>query len=63
MTKRKWCVILFYLFALPLILVCQAEEDSLEIPLPRKDISEQILKRIGYTVSYNADLRIPNWVA
>ena len=55
------------LFALPLTIVSQDESGiitaSLDIPLPQKDISEQILRRTGYVVSYNADLRIPNWVA
>lgn len=64
---RRWHIAILCLFALPLILICQAEgnicTDSLETPLPRKNIPEQILKRTGYTVSYNADLRIPNWVA
>lgn len=63
---KKWFVTIFYLFAPLLAFVCQAENvnlDSLDIPLPRKEINEQILRRTGYTVSYNADLRIPNWVA
>lgn len=33
------------------------------VPLPLKDTSEQILYRKGYTVSYNKDTKIPNWVA
>jgi len=33
------------------------------LPLPLKDVSEQILHRKGYTVSYNKDTKIPNWVA
>ena len=33
------------------------------LPLPLKDVSEQILYRKGYTVSYNKDTKIPNWVA
>lgn len=36
---------------------------GLEIPAPLTDRSEQILYRKGYTVSYNADTRLPNWVA
>ena len=64
---RQWSIAILCLFALPLIMICRAEgniiTDSLEIPLPRRDIPEQILKRTAYTVSYNADLRIPNWVA
>ena len=35
----------------------------LEIPAKLKNVSEQILQRKGYTVSYNKDLKIPNWVA
>ena len=34
-----------------------------EIPLPLKNRSEQILYRKAYTVSYNKDYKIPNWVA
>lgn len=32
-------------------------------PVPRKDISSQILHRKGYTVSYNKETLQPNWVA
>ena len=34
-----------------------------EIPAPLKDRSEQILKRRGYTTSYNSQTKNPNWVA
>ncbi|MBO7046485.1 MAG: DNA/RNA non-specific endonuclease [Prevotella sp.] len=34
-----------------------------EIPAPLKDRPEQILKRKGYTTSYNEQTRNPNWVA
>lgn len=37
--------------------------DKMEIPLPLNNKSEQILLRKGYTVSYNKDYKIPNWVA
>ena len=64
---KKWCLALICLIVLPLTIVSQDESGiitaSLDIPLPRKDLSEQILRRKGYVVSYNADLRIPNWVA
>ena len=40
-----------------------ADPDGLEIPAPLKGVKEQILSRRGYTVSYNADTKIPNWVA
>ena len=36
---------------------------SLEIPAPLKNTPEQILKRKGYTASYNKEQKIPNWVA
>jgi endonuclease G len=34
-----------------------------EIPAPLKDRPEQILKRKGYTTSYNHQTKTPNWVA
>ena len=34
-----------------------------EIPARLKDRPEQILRRKGYTVSYNKETRTPNWVA
>lgn len=40
-----------------------AVADSLEIPAPLGDRPEQILRRVGYTLSYNNELRLPNWVA
>lgn len=41
----------------------ECEEVQLEMPAPIKNKPEQILRRIGYTVSYNKDTRLPNWVA
>lgn len=41
-----------------------ADRDArLEIPVLKINLSEQILHRKGYTTSYNADHRIPNWTA
>ena len=40
-----------------------AEKERIEYVLPLQNASEQILYRKGYTVSYNKDNRIPNWVA
>lgn len=37
--------------------------EGLEVPAPLTDRAEQILRRTGYTVSYNNDTRLPNWVA
>lgn len=36
---------------------------NIEIPAPINGKAEQIINHIGYTVSYNADWKIPNWVA
>ena len=36
---------------------------NIDIPSPLKDVSEQILYRKGYIVSYNKDTKLPNWVA
>lgn len=42
----------------------QTESDNrIEMVLPLKDTPEQILYRNGYTVSYNNENKIPNWVA
>lgn len=40
-----------------------APTTEIEIPAPLSGRSEIILKRVGYTVSYNPELKIPNWVA
>ncbi len=37
--------------------------EALELPAPLKGTPEQILRREGYTVSYNTATRLPNWVA
>ena len=37
--------------------------DKIEIPLPINDRDEQIISHTGYTVSYNSQWCIPNWVA
>ena len=39
------------------------EYTDLEIPARLKSVPEQILRRTGYTVSYNSNRRVPNWVA
>lgn len=36
---------------------------ELELPAPLKNTHEQILQRTGYTVSYNSNTLLPNWVA
>ncbi len=37
--------------------------EALELPAPLSGTPEQILRREGYTVSYNTATRLPNWVA
>lgn len=39
------------------------EGTRLEQPAPLQNVSETILYRKGYTVSYNKDWNLPNWVA
>ncbi len=39
------------------------EENGLEIPVMQSGTGGQILKRLGYTLSYNADFKTPQWVA
>lgn len=50
------------LLLLVMILACRAARD-IDLPRPLKGVSEQILYRKGYVVSYNKDTRLPNWVA
>ena len=40
-----------------------ADAGGLELPAPVSGSGEIILRRTGYTVSYNASTRLPNWVA
>jgi endonuclease G len=37
--------------------------DKIEIPAKLTERQEQIISHIGYTVSYNSEWKIPNWVA
>lgn len=51
-------VIIFFFFA------CKAQnEEQIIVPKPLKNGKEIILHRKGYVVSYNPELKIPNWVA
>ncbi len=53
---------LFAAFILSTQMSC-AQSDSIEKPALLKEKSEIILNRKGYTVSYNKENKIPNWVA
>ena len=58
---KSW---LLYLVTILSLCSCWAQtKRGIEIPAPIKDGREMILKRTAYTVSYNPDLKIPNWVA
>ena len=53
-----------YLFIVILsIQISCAQNDNIEIPALKKDKNEIILNRKGYSVSYNIENKIPNWVA
>lgn len=41
----------------------RVENENLEIPKSKDGVKEVVLERMGYTVSYNSDNFIPNWVA
>lgn len=62
--KRQWLSIIL-LTLLTTILTCSStlKDEGFDIPLPLKNVSEQILYRSSYVVSYNKDTKIPNWVA
>ena len=55
---KKFLLILF-LHSFALIGFSQ----NLEIPITQKECTEQIISHLGFTVSYNQDWLIPNWVA
>jgi len=53
---------LIYLFLLT-IGECYAQTNNLEIPVSPKGRKELILKRKNYTLSFNKETNLPNWVA
>ncbi|MDR1380085.1 MAG: DNA/RNA non-specific endonuclease [Tannerella sp.] len=58
------CLILLYLFPPQACQVFPAERDGrMELPAEISGRKEQILVRTGFTVSYNSEWKIPNWVA
>lgn len=55
---------LLYLIIILSVCSCRAQkEEPIEIPARATNGQEIILKRTGYTVSYNQETKIPNWVA
>lgn len=60
MMRGVWVIIVLALF----FFSCKAQkEERIEVPEPLKNAKEIILQRKSYVVSYNPDLKIPNWVA
>lgn len=58
--RSSWLLLALTLF----FISCRAQKDEqLEVPAPLKNGYETILNRKGYVVSYNQNLKIPNWVA
>lgn len=54
---------LSYLLVFISIVSCAQRGSDIELPKSIDNRSEIILKREAYTVSYNKDTKIPNWVA
>lgn len=54
---------LLSLSSTPYVVFSQTIKPQIDIPLPLEGVSEQILYRNYYVVSYNKDNKIPNWVA
>ena len=52
-----------YLFLLLFAWLQGAYAQSLEVPTTKEGAPEQLITHVGYTVSYNPDWLIPNWVA
>lgn len=66
MKRLKFLFLFCFLFLLELnVFSVEATSDTLrlEIPSAITDRNSQIIYHLGYTVSFNADWQIPNWVA
>ena len=58
--RGAWLIYVLTLF----FFSCRAQkEEQIEVPEPLKNGKEIILHRKSYVVSYNLELKIPNWVA
>lgn len=58
-TKLLGLICIYFL----VISECYAQYENIEIPTSSKGKKELILKRKNYTVSFNKELNIPNWVS
>lgn len=57
------CLLLSYSFACCNPETDDKQENRIQIPVSNPNCSEQVIEHFAYTVSYNPDWRIPNWVA
>ena len=63
MIKRASYLIVVLFFSIVAFAQKTINLDNVEIPSRLTDRTERIITHKGYTVSYNADWKIPNWVA
>ena len=52
-----------FIFCKPTCLAQNINLENIEIPTIKEDRSDRVITHKGYTVSYNYDWKIPNWVA
>ena len=66
---KKYYLPLFLLCFVAIIAISKAQEPAtcvstdVDLPVLPKGTPEQLLYRSGYTASYNAETKLPNWVA
>lgn len=66
---KKYYLPLFLLCFIAIIAISNTKEPAtvvstdVDLPISPKGTPEQLLYRSGYTASYNAETKIPNWVA
>ena len=58
--SRHVSILIVGLLSLP---VCAQKQTAIEVPAPLNNQKEIILRRTGYTLSYNKETRNPNWAA
>lgn len=61
--KRIYFLLLCFLFCKSLCFAQNIDLKNIEIPIITEERSDRIITHKGYTVSYNYDWKIPNWVA
>lgn len=61
--KKTYFLLLCFLLCKSLCLAQNIDLENVEIPNITEERSDRIITHKGYTVSYNYDWKIPNWVA